>query len=200
MQGDAAKRMKAVKQRLAELGTAFTQNLLADERDWFMEMSEDDLEGLPGFAVEAARAAGEERGVSGPVVTLSRSLITPFLQFSPRRDLRERAYKAWVARGANGGETDNRDIAAEILSLREERAKLLGYSDFASYKLETEMAGSPDKVRDLLISSKVDDENGAICKISSFRFPKMAQYAPKSTIFLDDVIDTIQERFTMPSY
>ena len=150
--GEAAERMKAVKQRLAELGTAFTQNLLADERGWFMELSEDDLEGLPGFAVEAARAAGEDRGASGPVVTLSRSLITPFLQFSPRRDLRERAYKAWVARGANGGETDNRDIAAEILSLREERAKLLGYSDFASYKLETEMAGSPDKVRDLLMA------------------------------------------------
>ncbi len=150
LEGEAEARMKEIKGRLAELGTAFTQNLLADERDWFMELSEDDLEGLPDFVVQAARAAGEEKGVATPVVTLSRSLIVPFLQFSPRRDLRARAFKAWTARGANGGKTDNRKIAAEILALREERAKLLGYPDFAHYKLETEMAETPDKVRGLL--------------------------------------------------
>ncbi|WP_323766009.1 M3 family metallopeptidase [Marinovum sp.] len=150
LEGEAAERMKEIKQRLAVLGTSFTQNLLADERDWSMPLAEADLEGLPGFVVASARAAGEERGAEGPVLTLSRSLIVPFLQFSPRRDLREIAYKAWVARGANGGETDNREIAAEVLALRQERAQLLGYADFASYKLETEMAGSPDKVRELL--------------------------------------------------
>jgi len=85
-------------------------------------------------------------------VTLSRSLIVPFLQFSARRDLRQKAYEAWGARGANGGETDNRAIAAEILKLREERAALLGYDSFADYKLETEMAGSPGAVRDLLMN------------------------------------------------
>ncbi len=144
-------RLTEVKSRLAVLGTQFTQNLLADERSWFMDLAEADLEGLPGFVVAAARAAGAERGRPGPVVTLSRSLIVPFLQFSPRRDLRERAFAAWAARGANGGETDNRGIAAEILALRAERASLLGYPDFASYKLETEMAKSPDAVRDLLM-------------------------------------------------
>ncbi|WP_299367528.1 M3 family metallopeptidase [uncultured Tateyamaria sp.] len=144
-------RMKEIKGRLAELGTAFTQNLLADERDWFMELGDGDLAGLPEFVVNTARAAGKEKGVDGPVVTLSRSLIVPFLQFSTRRDLREIAYKAWGARGANGGDTDNRAIAAEILSLREERAKLLGYDSFAAYKLETEMAKTPDAVRDLLM-------------------------------------------------
>ena len=144
-------RMKEIKGRLAELGTAFTQNLLADERDWFMELGDGDLAGLPEFVVNTARAAGKEKGVDGPVVTLSRSLIVPFLQFSTRRDLREVAYKAWGARGANGGDTDNRAIAAEILSLREERAKLLGYDSFAAYKLETEMAKTPDAVRDLLM-------------------------------------------------
>ncbi len=101
-------RLTEVKSRLAVLGTQFTQNLLADERSWFMDLAEADLEGLPGFVVAAARAAGAERGRPGPVVTLSRSLIVPFLQFSPRRDLRERAFAAWAARGANGGETDNR--------------------------------------------------------------------------------------------
>ncbi len=150
--GDEDARMKEIKARLAELGTVFTQNLLADERDWFMELQSGDLKGLPDFVIEAARAAGEEKGVGGPVVTLSRSLIVPFLQFSPNRDLREKAYGAWAARGANGGETDNRAIAAEILQLRAERAQLLGYPDFAHYKLETEMAGSPAKVRELLMA------------------------------------------------
>jgi len=151
LEGDDRAQLTEVKSRLAVLGTEFTQNLLSDERSWFMELAETDLEGLPDFVVSAARAAGEEKGASGPVVTLSRSLIVPFLQFSPRRDLRETAFKAWAARGANGGETDNRAITAEVLALRAERAKLLGYESFAAYKLETEMAGTPDAVRDLLM-------------------------------------------------
>lgn len=152
LEGAEDARMKQIKSRLATLGTQFTQNLLADERDWLMELSEGDLDGLPDFVVQAARTAGQEKERAGPVVTLSRSLIVPFLQFSPRRDLRERAYKAWAARGANGGQTDNRAIAAEILTLRQERAALLGYDSFAAYKLETEMAKTPDAVRDLLMA------------------------------------------------
>lgn len=152
LKGDADRRMKEIMARLAELGTSFVQNLLADERTWFMELTEDDLAGLPDFVVDAARAAGKEKQVDGPVVTLSRSLIVPFLQFSPRRDLREVAFTAWTKRGANGGDTDNRDIAAETLALRSERAKLLGYDSFADFKLETEMARTPDKVRDLLMA------------------------------------------------
>lgn len=150
LEGAAAERLTEVKARLAVLGTRFSQNLLAEERGWFMELAEGDLEGLPEFVVEAARAAGAERGL-GPVVTTNRSLIVPFLQFSPRRDLRQRAYEAWVARGANGGETDNRAVAAEILALRAERAALLGYPDFAAFKLEPEMAKTPAAVRDLLM-------------------------------------------------
>lgn len=149
--GEAAARLTAVKSRLAVLGTQFSQNLLADERGWFMELAEADLEGLPEFVVASARAAGAEKGVAGPVVTLSRSLIVPFLQFSPRRALRQKAYEAWVARGSNGGATDNRAVAAEILALRAERAQLLGYASFADYKLEPEMAKTPAAVRDLLM-------------------------------------------------
>ncbi|MGS4944998.1 M3 family metallopeptidase [Meridianimarinicoccus sp. RP-17] len=152
LKGGGRDRLTAIKERLAVLGTQFGQNLLADERGWSMDLSEDDLVGLPGFLKAAARAAGEERGAAGPVVTLSRSLITPFLQFCPRRDLRQKAYEAYVARGANGGETDNRRIAQEILGLRKERAELLGYDSFAAYKLETEMAAAPDAVRDLLMA------------------------------------------------
>jgi peptidyl-dipeptidase Dcp len=152
LEGAAEARMKQIKGRLAVLGTEFTQNLLADERAWFMPLDEGDFDGLPTFVIDAARKAGEEKEAGGPVVTLSRSLIVPFLQFSPRRDLREKAFRAWAARGANGGKTDNRDIAAEILALRDERAKLLGYESFAAYKLETEMAKSPEAVHSLLMS------------------------------------------------
>ena len=152
LEGVDEDRMKEIKGRLAVLGTEFTQNLLADEREWFMPLAEGDLDGLPNFVTEAARAAGEEKDAAGPIVTLSRSIIVPFLQFSTRRDLREIAYKAWGARGANGGATDNRLIAAETLALRTERAQLLGYANFAEYKLETEMAKTPQAVRDLLMA------------------------------------------------
>ncbi len=151
LQGADRGRLKDVLARLAVLGTRFSQNLLADEREWFMELGPDDLDGLPEFVLDAAKAAGQEKGVDGPVVTLSRSLITPFLQFSTRRDLREKAYAAFVARGANGNAHDNRGIAAETLALRQERAQLLGYNSFADYKLETEMAKTPEAVRGLLM-------------------------------------------------
>jgi len=150
--GEAEARLTEIKSRLSVLCTTFTQNVLADERDWFMELSEDDIEGLPDFLIEAARNAGKEKGVNGPVITTSRSLIAPFLQFSARRDLREIAKRAWDARGANGGEHDNLAIAQEILTLRQERAELLGYKNFAEFKLETEMAKTPDNVRDLLMN------------------------------------------------
>lgn len=152
LSGQQEARMKEIVARLAELGTGFAQNLLADERDWSLDLSEADLEGLPDFVTDAARNAGADLGRDGPVVTLSRSLIVPFLQFSPRRDLRKVAWAAWGARGANGGATDNREIAAETLALRAERAALLGYDSYADFKLETEMAGAPSKVRDLLMA------------------------------------------------
>ncbi|MGB3146628.1 MAG: M3 family metallopeptidase, partial [Paracoccaceae bacterium] len=150
LDGAARQRMGAIKERLAVLTTQFSQNLLADERGWTMALSESDLEGLPDFVRRAAAAAAAERDLTGHILTLSRSLVVPFLQFSPRRDLREKVYRAWVARGQTGGVTDNRAIAAEILALRQERAQLLGYPNFASYKLEAEMAGTPQAVRDLL--------------------------------------------------
>ena len=151
LQGAASERLTAVKARLAVLGTRFTQNLLADERNWFIELGTGDLDGLPAFVVAAAKAAAGERGLQGQIVTLSRSLIVPFLQYSSRRDLRERAYVAWGARGGTAGETDNRGIAAETLALRDERARLLGYDSFAAFKLEPEMARVPEAVEGLLM-------------------------------------------------
>ncbi|MEM9278160.1 MAG: M3 family metallopeptidase [Pseudomonadota bacterium] len=154
LEGDERERMAEVTQRLATLGTSFSQNVLADEASYELVLeSEDDLAGLPDFLVAAAASAAEERGHEGKhVITLSRSLIEPFLQFSSRRDLREKAFGAWISRGENGGETDNREIIAETLKLREERANLLGFETFADFKLDDQMAKTPEGVRDLLIN------------------------------------------------
>jgi peptidyl-dipeptidase Dcp len=145
------KRMGEIVERLAALGTRFSQNVLADEKSYVLPLAEGDLAGLPDFLIEASAAAARERNAdANHVITLSRSLIEPFLTFSPRRDLREQAFKAWTRRGENGGETDNRAVAAEMLELRRERAKLLGYETFAAYKLDDTMAKTPDAVRELL--------------------------------------------------
>ncbi|WP_114943290.1 M3 family metallopeptidase [Microvirga calopogonii] len=149
---DEKKRLAAITERLASLGTQFSQNVLADEKSYQLVLDgEADLEGLPSFLREAAAQAAEERGLPGKhVITLSRSSIEPFLQFSKRRDLREQAFKAWAARGDNGNATDNKAIIAETAALRAERAKLLGYETFADFKLADTMAKTPDNVQKLL--------------------------------------------------
>ncbi|MBF9196261.1 M3 family metallopeptidase [Microvirga terrestris] len=149
---DEKKRLAAITERLASLGTQFSQNVLADEKSYQLVLDgEADLEGLPSFLREAAAQAAEERGLKGKyVITLSRSSIEPFLQFSKRRDLREQAFKAWAARGDNGNATDNKAIIAETAALRAERAKLLGYETFADFKLADTMAKTPDNVLKLL--------------------------------------------------
>ena len=149
---EAKARMAEIAARLSELGTRFSQNLLADESGFVLPLTgEEDLAGLPPFLRAAAASAAEERGGGhGHVVTLSRSLIEPFLVFSTRRDLRERAYEAWIRRGQSGGETDNRAIIREIVQLRAERARLLGYESFAHYKLDDTMAATPEAATALL--------------------------------------------------
>jgi peptidyl-dipeptidase Dcp len=146
------KRLAAITERLASLGTQFSQNVLADEKSYQLVLeSEDDLAGLPSFLREAAAQAAEERGLKGKyAITLSRSSIEPFLQFSKRRDLREQAFKAWASRGDNNDATDNKAIIAEMAALRVERAKLLGYETFADFKLSDTMAKTPDNVLKLL--------------------------------------------------
>ena len=112
---------------------------------------EDDLVGLPDSLRSAMAAAATERGHDGKYgVNLSRSIIEPFLTFSQRRDLREKAFKAWIARGEATGERDNRPIVAETVRLRAERAALLGYETFAHFKLDDTMAKTPENVRSLL--------------------------------------------------
>jgi len=151
LDAQANSRLAAIVERLAELGTAFSQNVLADEQAFALSLNEkSELAGIPTFMLEAMKAEAEERGLAGYVVTLSRSSAEPFLQFSQRRDLREKVYRAFVARGDNGGATDNKAIIAEMVRLRAERARFLGYRDFAHYRLDDAMAKTPAAVRDLL--------------------------------------------------
>jgi len=149
---EAAKaRMAEINERLAHLGTAFSHHLLGDEQDWFMELGEADRDGLPDSFVAAAQAAASERGMEGKaIVTLSRSFVEPFLKSSTRRDLREKVFKAFTARGDNNNANDNNETIVEILALREESARLLGFPTFAAFRLEDSMAKTPEAVRGLL--------------------------------------------------
>jgi peptidyl-dipeptidase Dcp len=150
---EAKARLAAIAERLATLAAQFGQNVLADEKAWLMLLDKPDLEGLPDFFIASAARGAADRGHPGKyAVTLSRSSIEPFLQFSARRDLRETAFRAWAARGENGGSTDNRAIAAEMVRLRSERARLLGYETYAHYRLADTMAKTPRAALDLLES------------------------------------------------
>ncbi len=149
--GPAAKgRLTEISARLAAAHTAFGQNVLHDEKTWFLPLGEDDLVGLPDFVRDGAARAAAERGLPGYVVTLSRSLIEPFLTFSTNREQRRAAHDAWVARGTHPGPHDNRVLIPEILALRRERAALLGYDSFAAFRLADTMAGTSDAVDRLL--------------------------------------------------
>jgi peptidyl-dipeptidase Dcp len=125
-------RLKAIAERQSVLSTTFAQNVLKDEQDWKLLLdTKADLAGLSQSQIDAAEATATRLGHAGKyAITLSRSSIEPFLQYSDRRDLREIAYKAWIARGANGGPTDNRAHLAEVVQLRAEAAHLLGFKSY----------------------------------------------------------------------
>lgn len=140
-------------ERLAELNTEFAQHVLADENGYqLLLQGEDELAGLPDFVRAAARQAARDRQLGEGVhaITLSRSHIVPFLTFSERRDLRQQAYQAWVSRGEHAGASDNRAIAQQILTLRNEQARLHGHACYADYALADTMAGSREAVTGLL--------------------------------------------------
>jgi peptidyl-dipeptidase Dcp len=144
-------RMTELTTRMASIHTHFGQNVQHDEDEWRLVLDADGLEGLPDFAREAAAEAAKERGLEGKyVITLSRSSVEPFLTFSARRDLRETAYRAWTARGEHRGDHDNAPLIAELIQLRQEQAKLLGYDTYAAYRLDDTMAKTADAAEHLL--------------------------------------------------
>jgi peptidyl-dipeptidase Dcp len=144
-------RMAEITTRMASLHTHFGQNVLHDEDEWRLVLDEGELDGLPDFAREAAASAAKAHGLDGKyLITLSRSSVEPFLCFSARRDLRAAAYRAWTARGEHKGEHDNAPLIAELLALRQEQARLLGYDSYAAYRLDDTMAKTPDAAEHLL--------------------------------------------------
>src|SRR5687767_5619501 len=152
LNADAKKRLSAINQQLAGLFTKFSQNVLAEETDQFIVLkNEDELAGLPQSLRDAAKTAAEAKKQPGAwVITNTRSSINPFLTYSDRRDLREKAWRMFVNRGDNGGAHDNNAIITEILQLRAERAKLLGYATHAHWRLENSMAKSPERAMELM--------------------------------------------------
>ena len=153
---DAQVRYGQVTEKLAELTTQFSQNVLADEAAYRLVLKDEkDLAGLPEFVRAGAKQAATERGIDGHLITISRSLIVPFLTFSDNRELRERAYKAWTERGQgvnNGSEKfNNSPIIQEIMALRLEQAKLHGYESYSDYALSDTMAGKQSAVLELLM-------------------------------------------------
>ena len=153
LEGGDRDRYAQIAEKLASLESQFAQNLLADESNFVMELDEDDLSGVPAdVKAAAAQTAVERKTTKAFALTLSRSSVEPFLSHGERRDLREDLFKAWIARGARLGSTDNRPLIVEIIHLRQEKSQLLGYKTFADYKLEPTMAGDPQAALDLLDS------------------------------------------------
>jgi len=148
----AKRRVAAINEQLAGLFTRFSQNILADETNVSLVIdSLTDLDGLPQSVEEAAGVAAAQRELKGKwVVANTRSAMEPFLTFSNRRTLREKAWRLFVNRGDNGGEHDNNTIISEILMLRAERARRLGFPTHAHWRLENTMAKSPERAIELM--------------------------------------------------
>jgi peptidyl-dipeptidase Dcp len=148
----AKARLAEINQRLASLYTSFSQNLLADESGYVLYLKEQDLDGLPQSVRDAAAAAAEKKDHKGEWAILNtRSSVEPFLTYSNRRDLREKVWRTFINRGDNGDSHDNNKIISEILPLRAERAKLLGYETHAHWRVANRMAKTPENAMKLMM-------------------------------------------------
>jgi len=151
--GEDAERYAEIQQRLSELHTRFSNNVLADEEGYVTYLSEDQLSGLPESFVRSAASLAADRDHEGEYAVLNtRSSMDPFLTYSDERDLRETVWRTYYNRGDNGDEHDNNAIIAEILQLRDERVELLGYDNYAQWRLENRMAGTPERAMELMLT------------------------------------------------
>ncbi len=149
--GKDKQRYAEIQRRLSELHTAFGNNVLADEEGYVLFLDQGQLAGLPESFKAAAAAAATDRGQTGKyAITNTRSSMDPFLTYSQVRELREKVWRTYYGRGDNGDAHDNNAIIAEILALRDERVGLLGYDNYAQWRLEDRMAGTPEQAIALL--------------------------------------------------
>lgn len=158
-------RYAEISKRLSSLYTQFSNNVLHDEEAYVHYINEDEAEGLSGDYKKAAAQLAEDKGKPGfYAVVNTRSSVDPFLTYSTNRELRKRVWETFYARGDNGDEFDNNAIISEILLLRKERVALMGYEDFATWRLQNRMAQTPDKAMALLMKmwpaaiSRVEEE------------------------------------------
>jgi peptidyl-dipeptidase Dcp len=151
LHGEAKERYAAINQRLAELHTRFGNNVLADEEGYVTYITADELSGLPDSLIAAAAGAAVERGHPGEyAITNTRSSMDPFLTFSDERVLRAKVWRTYYSRGDNGDEHDNNALIAEIVKLRDERVALLGYGNYAAWRLQNRMAKTPERALALM--------------------------------------------------
>jgi peptidyl-dipeptidase Dcp len=202
LEGAAKERYAAIDKRLAELYTKFGNNVLHDEESYVTYLKKTQLGGLPESFVKAAAAAAEARGRKGEyAITNTRSSMDPFLTFSTERPLREKVWRTYYDRGDNGDEFDNNAIIAEILKLRDERVGLLGYENYAAWRLENRMAKTPENAMKLMEGvwkasvarvreevadmQKVADAEGAAIKIEPWDYRFYAEKVRKAKYDLD---------------
>jgi peptidyl-dipeptidase Dcp len=146
-------RLTEINQQLATLFTKFSNNVLWEEGNQFVQIkNEADLAGLPQSVRDAAAAAAQEKKQEGWLIINTRSSVEPFLTFSDRRDLREKVWRMFIMRGDNGDEHDNNATISQILQLRAERAKLLGYQTHAHWRVENQMAKTPERAMELMMA------------------------------------------------
>jgi peptidyl-dipeptidase Dcp len=200
----AKDRLSAINQRLAELYTSFSQNVLADETDYVLVLDQEaDLAGLPESLRAAAAAAADSRGHKGKWAVLNtRSSVEPFLTYASRRDLREKVWRTFYSRGDNGDAKDNNQAITEVLKLRAERAKLLGYETHAHWRLENAMAKTPQRALELMEAvwtpavarvreevadmQKIADQEGAKIAIEPWDYRYYAEKVRKAKYDLDE--------------
>jgi peptidyl-dipeptidase Dcp len=204
LEAPAKKRLTEINQRLATLYTTFSQNVLADEESHALVLDKEaDLAGLPESVRNGAAAAAEARGQKGKfAITNTRSSMEPFLTYSTRADLREKVWKTYVSRGDNGDAHDNKKIISEVLKLRAERAKLLGYPTHAHWRVEDTMAKTPERAMALMEEvwapavarvreevadmQAIADKSGAKRKIAPWDYRFYAEKVRKAKYDLDE--------------
>ncbi|WP_295181428.1 M3 family metallopeptidase [uncultured Christiangramia sp.] len=146
------KRYAEINKELSALYTKFSSNVLADEENYVIYLTEEQTGGLPESYVKSAAKAAEDRDHQGSyAVTNTRSSMDPFLTYSTERELREKVWKNYYSRGDNNDEFDNKEIIQKILKLRDERVELLGFDNYAQWRLQNRMAKNPENAMDLMM-------------------------------------------------
>ena len=145
------KRYAEINKELSELYTQFSNNVLADEEGYVTYIDSTQLSGLPESYIKSAASAASERDHQGEfAITNTRSSMDPFLTYSDERELREKVWRTYYSRGNNGDESDNNQVIKNILELRDERVALLGYDNYAQWRLQDRMAKTPKQAMELM--------------------------------------------------